>query len=349
MNEQAGGDRGLPSPEDLVPALVAIGARYDFDTFVVGVHLDFSASPEEKARLTRPFKEALGSMLEERLWPGRKADFLAPQLQVMIDAATGRVDVLPAPLFVAGRYRKYARDISSTHWKHMACGGRGCPQCGFKGFFAEGSVGETIGLPLRASAQGRAYFFHGMGREDVDARMLGTGRPFVVEIAAPVRRKLPLARLCEEINAAGRGIVDVVGPLALVEGALVARVKSAQAEKTYHVVVVAASPLPPDTARRVGSLAGVRVAQNTPCRVRHRRARLERRRRVMTSMATVLDARSFLWDVRTDSGMYIKELATGDGGRTVPSLTELLDVPLVVADLDVTAVHWRFPWEPEPP
>ena len=34
--------------------------------------------------------------------------------------------------------------------------------------------------------------FHASGREDIDARMLGTGRPFVVEISKPKKRSLDL-------------------------------------------------------------------------------------------------------------------------------------------------------------
>lgn len=79
--------------------------------------------------------------------------------------------------------------------------------------------------------------------------------------------------------------------------------------------------------------------------MRHRRAELVRTRTIAESFATVLDARSFIWQVRAGAGTYIKELASGDGGRTRPSLAEALGVPVVIVDLDVAAVHCRAPWE----
>jgi len=42
--------------------------------------------------------------------------------------------------------------------------------------------------------------------------------------------------------------------------------------------------------------------------------------------------------IRGDSGLYIKELISGDGGRTKPSLAGSLGVDAVVAELDVINV-----------
>jgi tRNA pseudouridine synthase 10 len=52
-----------------------------------------------------------------------------------------------------------------------------------------------------------------------------------------------------------------------------------------------------------------------------------------------------VWEVRTDSGAYIKELISGDGGRTRPSVAEVLGIPATCVSLDVVGVHWRAPWE----
>jgi tRNA pseudouridine synthase 10 len=336
----------LPEPAELLPAVLRIGERYEFDTFVIGVHLAGTVSPAEKTRITRPLKERLGRLLESRYWPGRRVEFDRPELQLHVDAATKRVSVIAAPIFVAGRYRKFSRRISSTHWRHLACRGKGCRGCNFRGYLAEGSVGEIIGQPLLAAARGSSYYLHGMGREDVDARMLGAGRPFVVEIAHPHRRRLDLAGLRQEIAATGTGKAEVAGPLVRVNDEMVPLVKNTEAEKSYCALVVSAAALPADTPLRVGSLGGQTIAQATPSRVRHRRSEKTRRRAIDSSLATLLDARSFLWQVRAGGGTYIKELASGDGGRTVPSLTEVLGTAVAVVDLDVVAVHWRAPWEP---
>jgi tRNA pseudouridine synthase 10 len=43
--------------------------------------------------------------------------------------------------------------------------------------------------------------------------------------------------------------------------------------------------------------------------------------------------------VQGQAGLYIKELVSGDDGRTRPSLAELLGVPSKVSELDVIGVE----------
>jgi tRNA pseudouridine synthase 10 len=42
--------------------------------------------------------------------------------------------------------------------------------------------------------------------------------------------------------------------------------------------------------------------------------------------------------IEAESGTYIKELISGDGGRTRPSLSELVGVPCNVSKLDVIEI-----------
>ncbi|MDQ1274804.1 MAG: tRNA pseudouridine synthase 10, partial [Euryarchaeota archaeon] len=43
--------------------------------------------------------------------------------------------------------------------------------------------------------------------------------------------------------------------------------------------------------------------------------------------------------VNCEGGLYVKELISGDEGRTNPSLTGLLGIPTLVEDLDVVNVE----------
>ena len=52
-------------------------------------------------------------------------------------------------------------------------------------------------------------FFHASGREDIDARMLGTGRPFVVEVSKPKKRSVDLKQIEKPVNAEAVGKVEV--------------------------------------------------------------------------------------------------------------------------------------------
>ncbi|MCO5576652.1 hypothetical protein L7F22_030467 [Adiantum nelumboides] len=73
-------------------------------------------------------------------------------------------------IFIGGRYLKYSRNVSQSPW--LIDEDR-------KG---AGSVQEIIADVVFPPFKGDSYKFHASGREDIDVRMLGRGRPFMVEI-----------------------------------------------------------------------------------------------------------------------------------------------------------------------
>ncbi len=81
------------------------------------------------------------------------------------------------------------------------------------------------------------------------------------------------------------------------------------------------------------------ISQQTPRRVVHRRADLIRKRYVHSIRLDELEdnGRAYI-TVNCEGGLYVKELISGDEGRTIPSLSGLLDIPAFVEDLDVVNV-----------
>ena len=67
--------------------------------------------------------------------------------------------------------------------------------CNLTGKMYPESVQELIGVHVLSASRGQDVIFHGAGREDVDARMSGNGRPFVLEIKSPHRREVDLQEL----------------------------------------------------------------------------------------------------------------------------------------------------------
>jgi len=76
----------------------------------------------------------------------------------------------------------------------------------------------------------------------------------------------------------------------------------------------------------------------TPTRVSHRRADKLRLRRVYSADLIEVKGRLARINVKGESGLYIKELIFGDGGRTQPNLAEILRVDAIVEELDVIDV-----------
>jgi len=78
--------------------------------------------------------------------------------------------------------------------------------------------------------------FHGAGREDIDALMLGDGRPFVLEVNEPGKRTTDLKRLKQEINVYCEGKV-AVSDLRFVDHQTVRNLKGARHDKVYLATI----------------------------------------------------------------------------------------------------------------
>jgi tRNA pseudouridine synthase 10 len=168
--------------------------------------------------------------------------------------------------------------------------------------------------------------------------MLGSGRPFVVELKEPKRRHVDVQKLVEKVKEENTGKLEVAG-LQYVNREMVARVKNAKADKTYRVeVALKADVTEAELRDAVAALDGAEIEQQTPTRVVHRRADLVRKRRVHELKLMNYAVGSCAIEIKCDGGLYIKELISGDGGRTKPSLSELLGAEAEVKELDVVDV-----------
>jgi len=341
-----------------IPGLAQLAVRalkdYEFDNFQIGVRVDpeivrkeealwseINATFQEpiKAELNREIGKVVASMLQ------CEVEFAAPQAVAVIDTAFDHVDVQISPIFLYGRYRKLKRGIPQTKWPCRNCRGRGCQQCNDTGKQYPETVEELISDRAQEIFLGTGAKFHGMGREDIDARMLGRGRPFVLEIKKPRKRKTDLLELAENINSTAAGKVEVLG-LRWAERDTVKRVKESRFPKVYSARIgFNAAVSKARLSEVMQELSGTIIEQKTPKRVSHRRADLIRKRKVFEAALVEFDEEEGLWCVITvkgEAGLYIKELIHSDEGRTKPSLGGLLsenaDLELTVESLDVMDV-----------
>ena len=96
----------------------------------------------------------------------------------LIDVLTLNVELDIRSHYLYGRYRKLEREIPQTRWPCRVCKERGCEKCNGTGQQYPHSVQSLIGDPLIEIYDSTEHAFHGMGREDIDVRCLGRGRPF---------------------------------------------------------------------------------------------------------------------------------------------------------------------------
>ncbi len=333
---------------DEIPKFADIAVRssegFEFLTFLVGTKVDSELLEKEEqlwadvgAKETETLKSELnreiGKQVEARLQ--KPVEFTNPDMVYLVDTRFDRVETSVTPLFVYGRYRKLSREIPQTRWPCRDCRGKGCPRCDGKGVMYEKSVQDLTGPVVMRHAEGEEDFFHGMGREDIDARMLGNGRPFVVEVRKPRRRTLDLAKVQDEINSSSGGLVEVEG-LRPSSRAEMRAIKESTHPKTYRVRVRFQQDFDDRKVNDIGRvLAENPISQQTPNRVSHRRADLERIRTVRSFKVEAVEGREAVFVVEADSGTYIKELMHGDGGRTKPNVADIVGVPCEVLSLDV--------------
>ncbi|MUV60152.1 tRNA pseudouridine(54/55) synthase Pus10 [Halobacterium sp. CBA1126] len=276
---------------------------------------------------------------------GADVDFERPDVLAVLDVEDETVDVTVNSAFVYGRYRKLERGIPQTKWPCSDCNGTGtfvdspCPHCDGTGFLYPESVEQLTAPPVVDAMDGESASFHGAGREDVDALMLGTGRPFVIEVDEPQERHPDVDALEDAINEYADEKVEVEG-LRLASYEMVARVKELDARKRYRAQVeFGDSVTEEELEAALLELDGATVQQETPQRVKHRRAEKVREREVYDVDGELTDDTHAVVEVEGEGGLYIKELISSDEGRTEPSLAGVLGVDAEVTALDVVAVE----------
>ncbi len=324
-------DRVIESASREAKALLR---AYDVERFVVGVRVeDDTLEREEEIRLRYglPYGESLRAELRREVGKrlreaGFQPDFDDPEATVLVYFPSGRVELQVSSLFLRGRYWKLARYISQAYW----------PSPTGPRYFSM----EQAAWGLLRVTGGESLVIHAAGREDVDARMLGTGRPLVIEVKAPRRRRIPLGELEEAANREARGLVEFrIEGLAGRREVRMYKSELAKSRKTYKALVAFEEEVGDgDLERLAGELRGRVILQRTPRRVLHRRPDILRRRRVYDLACRRLAPQVAECIIEAEGGLYVKELVSGDEGRTTPSFSEILGFAAECVELDVIAV-----------
>jgi tRNA pseudouridine synthase 10 len=317
----------------------------EFETYLVGSRLPgFMEEKEQELRKRYNLKHGEAMKVEFNREVGKRFldkrfDPQSPEVTFLVDVVMEEVNIKRAPLFIYGRYRKLVRGIPQTQvrWLCPKCHGQGCRECDYTGRMYKESIEELISPPILEAAKGTKTVFHGGGREDIDARMLGEGRPFVVEIKEPKRRKFDLRELEERINKNNKGKIEVK-EIQFVKRKIVEQIKAERASKIYQLKVVFGKKV--DKKHLYKTLEGLKgiIKQQTPARVSLHRADKLRERRVYDIWGDLVTEKEAVVKIKCEGGLYVKELISGDGGRTKPSLSELLGVRAWVCELDVLEI-----------
>lgn len=318
----------------------------EFNTFLVGskISKDIQKRDEEfseKFNLgVETIKKEVNRLIGLKIWEiyDKEAEFESQDIVFSIDLINDpKVRIQINPLYVEGKYNKFKRGIPQTKWPCTKCKGRGCEECNYTGKQYPESVEELISEHFLKLTKGREAKFHGAGREDIDVLMLGSGRPFVLEIKEPKIRNIDLNKLEKEINEINEGKTSYHN-LHLCERRRKAEIKQSSPDtyKIYNALVKCDEAF--DKAKLEELTKLDEIHQQTPLRVLRRRADKVRIKHVLDLSYEIIDDKTFNMRIKTEGGLYIKELISGDEGRSHPNVGEILGVNAICEQLDVIEV-----------
>ncbi|MBR4447654.1 tRNA pseudouridine(54/55) synthase Pus10 [Methanobrevibacter sp.] len=318
----------------------------EFETFLVGSQIDKDIQKRDE-ELSEKFdlsvetiKKEVNRLIGLGIWQryDKEAEFERQDIVFNVDLIDEpKVRIQINPLYIEGKYNKYKRGIPQTKWPCTKCKGRGCEECNFTGKQYPESVEELISEHFLKLTKGREAKFHGAGREDIDVLMLGSGRPFVLEIKEPKIRNLDLAKLEKEINEINEG-KTAYHNLRLCERPRKAEIKQSSPDtyKVYNAVVKCDEAFNEEKLEELTKLN--EINQQTPLRVLRRRTDMIRVKHVLDLSYEIIDDKTFSMKIKTEGGLYIKELISGDEGRSNPNVSEILGVNAICEQLDVIEV-----------
>lgn len=318
----------------------------EFETFLVGCQIDKDIQKRDEEFSERfdltveTIKKEVNRLIGLGIWEryDKEAEFERQDVVFNVNLkGNPKVKIQINPLYIEGRYNKYKRGIPQTKWPCSKCKGRGCEECNFTGKQYPESVEELISEHVLELTQGREAKFHGAGREDIDVLMLGSGRPFVLEIKEPKIRNLDYEKLEEEINKINEG-KTAYHNLHPCERPRKAEIKQSSPDtyKVYQAIVKCDEAFDREKLEEITNLNEIR--QQTPLRVLRRRTDMVRVKHVLDLSYEIIDDVTFTMKIKTEGGLYIKELISGDEGRSQPNISDILGVRAICEQLDVVEV-----------
>lgn len=334
----------LKKIDQIAKAIKKESKGIEFDNFLIGSIIPDDILRAEESlwgRIGIEWVESIKSEINREL--GKKVEKLIkkkyrernPDITFIVNLNTGKIKTGIRSLYIFGKYKKLKKGFPQTKWVCRYCRGKGCKYCKGKGKLYPTSIQEIIEKPFLKETQSKESKLSAAGREDIDARCLDY-RPFIIELVKPTKRRIDLKKIQRGIN---RSKKIKVSKLKFTEKSVIRRIKSTRVDKTYLVTVNFKKNIEKEKLKELKKLTEEPILQKTPLRVLQRRTDKFRKRLVKKISWKILKKKKLQLKIRAESGLYIKELITGDEGRTKPNISELLNNKAKKIGLDVIKIH----------
>ena len=173
--------------------------RFQFQTFAVGVSVPEGLQEREdemrsnlRIRGSETIKTQAGRLIAASVSRelGKRIDKQHPDVTLLVDFGAGDVFATSRPVYYYGRYTKPGKIPQRRSFCNQ-CRGSGCEKCKGTGYERRQSVEGLLRRKLSSFSGSEKMTFTWLGSEDRESRVFPPGRPFVVEVKNPRKRKLP--------------------------------------------------------------------------------------------------------------------------------------------------------------
>ena len=308
---------------DYHPTSFLVGVTISRDLQLKELEISSKTGIEYSESIKNELKREIGKRVKELL--GIEPDFVKPDVVAIIDFSTDNINVVVRPVLLEGVYWKQARNISHTRW--ITRGIRKYPY----------SLEDFLNDYINPLYDAERTVLHASGREDVDVRMIGTGRPMVIEVKNP-RYRLVDPSLINEFLSTRIIKVEVHG-FSSRKRIEYLKTEHSKRSKIYKALVYTGDPI--DHSKLLileRELENRVINQYTPTRILWRKKEKLRKKKVYRVKTRYINRHLFETIIWCDGGLYIKELISGDNERTEPSFSSILGTSAYCIELDVIAV-----------
>ena len=175
---------------------------YKFRTFSIGtiikpsiVDRDDALKSEFKLRGIDGIKSDITKELVKLFSKKTKkiTNYIDPEIIFTVNLKEPSCNLYSKPIVISGRYTKSKRGYSQKQKSCDNCSGKGCRTCNFHGISEFNSVEGVISKLIFKKFGGTTTKFTWIGGEDKSSLVLGSGRPFIVKLQNPLKRKIKLS------------------------------------------------------------------------------------------------------------------------------------------------------------
>lgn len=262
-----------------------------------------------------------------------------PDLQILFNFSSESVSIKRSNIYIFANYLKKSREFAQHVWACPSCKGKGCKVCNYtkEKYPSLESVFKSVFLKAFKASD---CFLHAAGREDVDVLAIGTGRPCVIEVVNPKIVNVNLNELADQIKK--NYPIELLEPK-YVKKFWVEVVCNSHFNKEYYAIVGSKErELLVQDFEKLKQKLPIFLKQRTPLRVVKRRSDLIRRRCIFDlKLAKIENGKMHLF-IYAEAGTYIKEFIHGDQGRTVPSISSILNLPCDCEELSLIKINTFF-------